>query len=164
MQHGCPASVCKIMVEAKNIFWILFFCLASSEFLWPDSIPLCSNYFRKFGPNCLMLQLKVGVICCTLSNNIYLSAQSAVPKNQCGWEKLWGVDHLTSTGTLVPNQWGWCWFSCWEWLIGGSVIGLIWHCSRSDSDNRTEETAVQDEEWIMCALVSHRKEHNLPLE
>lgn len=60
------------------------FCLASSEFLWPDSIPLRSNFFGKLGRNCLMLQLKVGVLCCTLSNNIYLSAQSAVPKNQCG--------------------------------------------------------------------------------
>lgn len=113
------------------------------------------------GQKHLKLQLAVAVIYCTLSNNIYLSAQSAVPKDRWGWEQLWGVDHLTSTGALFSiNEFDVGSVAGNDWLVG-DLIGLIWHCSRLDSESWTEGTAMQDEEWIMCALVSQRKEHNL---
>lgn len=75
----------------------------------------------------------------TLSYNIYLSAQSAGARNQCGSEKLWGVDHLTSTEALFSiNEFDVGSVAGNDWLVG-DVIGLIWHCSGLNSESSTGE-------------------------
>lgn len=62
-----------------------------------------------------------------------------MPKNRCGWEQLWGVDHLTSTGALFSiNEFDVGSVAGNDWLVG-DVIGLIWHCSRLDSESWTGE-------------------------